>query len=459
MKQSRNLNMTIGHPAALLASFALPMFIGNLFQQAYNLADSVIVGRFVGPDALAAVGATGSVTFLFFSLCSGIASGSGVVTSQYFGAGDVRKTKRAIANSAYLMLAAALLMGVIAYLAAPSVLHLMGTPEDILPVAVTYMRMSCIGLPLIAVYNYSSAMLRALGDSRTPLYFLLIACFLNVVLDIWFVSGLQMGVFGAALATVIAQLLSGAGCLVYALRYNPYFMLDRNDLKTDPVIMKQAVKIGLPMALQWSMIAISTGALQSFVNSFGTSAMAAYTATTRIDQLLQQPYGSLNAALSTYTGQNFGAKRMDRVRNGLKYGLAISMVFTVVMFIAVQFWGNQIIGMFVEDAEVIHIGGSALRITSWFYVFLSVIYMSRGVLNGVGDAMFSFINGVVEVACRIFLPLLLVMIPTVGLWGIWWTTGLTWTISGIACFCRYLWWRRKTERQEAELAAAEVQAE
>lgn len=459
MKQSRNLNMTTGNPVMLLATFALPMFIGNLFQQAYNMADSMIVGRFVGSDALAAVGATGSVTFLFFSLCSGIASGSGVVTSQYFGSGDARKTKRAIANSAYLMLAAALLMGTISYVAAPSVLHLMGTPDNILPDAVTYMRMSCIGLPLIAVYNYSSAMLRALGDSRTPLYFLVVASFLNVALDFWFVSGLQMGVFGAALATVIAQLLSGAGCMFYAFRYNPYFMLDREDMKPDAVVMKRAIKIGLPMALQWSMIAVSTAALQSFVNSFGTAAMAAFTATNRIDQLLQQPYGSLNAALSTYTGQNYGAKRMDRVRNGLKYALAMSCVFTVVMMVVLQLWGDQVIGLFVDDAEVIRIGGSALRITSWFYVFLAIIYMSRGVLNGVGDAMFSFINGIVEVACRVALPLLVVMLPGMGLWGIWWTTGLTWMISGLVCYSRYVWWRRKNERQEAEMAEAGIQAE
>jgi Na+-driven multidrug efflux pump len=224
-------------------------------------------------------------------------------------------------------------------------------------------------------------------------------------------------------------------------------MLGKEDWKPDRKVMWHALRLGLPMAMQWSMIAVSTSVLQGFVNSFGPAAMAAYTATCRLDQLLQQPYGSVNAALATYTGQNYGAKRMDRVRDGLKHGLLMCTVFTLVMFVAVQLFGNQIISIFVNDAEVIRIGGAALRITSWFYIFLALIYMCRGVLNGVGDALFSFINGVVEVACRIFLPMLLVLIPTMGVWAIWWTTGATWMISGLTCFVRYLYWRHKAGKQ------------
>ncbi|MBR4067435.1 MAG: MATE family efflux transporter [Clostridia bacterium] len=447
MKLSRNLNMTTGNPTGLLFTFAIPMLIGNLFQQAYSLADSIVVGHFVGANALAAIGSTSSTTFLFFSVCSGIASGSSVVTSQYFGADNVRKTKSAIANSAYLMFAAALIMGLAAYVAAPSVLRLLGTPDEILPDAIAYIRISCLGVPLVAVYNYASSMLRALGDSRTPLFFLIIASILNIILDVVFVYFFHMGVVGVGVATVIAQLVSGASCILYALRHNPYFMLGKEDWKPDRKVMWHALRLGLPMAMQWSMIAVSTSVLQGFVNSFGPAAMAAYTATCRLDQLLQQPYGSVNAALATYTGQNYGAKRMDRVRDGLKHGLLMCTVFTLVMFVAVQLFGNQIISIFVNDAEVIRIGGAALRITSWFYIFLALIYMCRGVLNGVGDALFSFINGVVEVACRIFLPMLLVLIPTMGVWAIWWTTGATWMISGLTCFVRYLYWRHKAGKK------------
>jgi len=443
MKNSRTLSMTSGNPTLLLVVFALPMLIGNIFQQAYNLADSVIVGRFVGASALAAVGSTGSVTFLFFSVCNGISSGSGIVTSQLFGAGDAVRVKRAIANAAYIMFSTSVVMGVAAYLAAPAMLRLMGTPDDILPDAVTYMRMSCIGVPLVGVYNYASSMLRALGDSRTPLHFLIFSCFLNIAMDLFLVCVFGMGVFGAALATIIAQLISGVGCLLYAMRHNPYFMLRREDWKPDLPIIRRAVKLGLPLAMQWSMIAVSTTALQTFVNSFGTAAVAAFTATSRIEQLVHQPYGSLGTGLATYAGQNYGAGRIDRVKDGLRHGMRMSAVFSLLILVVFQLFSRPIISIFVTDAQVIEIGAAALKLTSWFYIFLATIYMTRGILNGIGDALFAFINGVVEMICRIGLPMLLVLIPTLGMWGIWWTAGLSWLISALFCLLRYFSWRRK----------------
>lgn len=445
MKRARIINMTQGNPAALLAMFALPMLIGNIFQQAYNLVDSIIVGRFVGSAALAAVGATNSVTFLFFSVCNGIGSGCGIVTSQYFGAGEQQKTKQAIANSAYIMFAAALVMGIVAYAAAPWVLQVMSTPADILPDAITYMRMSCIGVPLVAVYNYASSMLHALGDSKTPLCFLIFSCFMNIILDVLCVHTFNMGVFGAALATIIAQVMAGMGCLVYALKRNPYFMLKRQECALDPDVIQQSVRLGLPLAMQWSMIAISTTALQTFVNSFGTAAVAAFTATSRIEQLVHQPYGSLSAALATYAGQNYGAHRMDRVKAGLKHGMLMSAAFSLLMLTVNLLFSDRIMAMFVNDAEVISIGAAALRLTGWFYIFLAAIYMTRGILNGIGDALFAFINGVVEMIGRICIPMLLALIPGVGLWGIWWTAGLTWLVSALFCFLRYYSWQRKAD--------------
>ncbi|MBQ3156282.1 MAG: MATE family efflux transporter [Clostridia bacterium] len=450
MRTNASINMTQGRPTGLLLRFAIPMLIGNIFQQAYSLADSVIVGQFVGASALAAVGSTGSVTFLFFSVCNGIASGSGIVTSQYFGAGDPMKTKTAIANAAYIMFAASLVMGVIAFLAAPAVLGLMETPPEVLADATLYMRMSCIGVPLVAVYNYASSMLRALGDSRTPLYFLILSCLLNIALDIFCVRTLQLGVFGAALATIIAQVIAGIGCLLYALKTNPYFQLSRENMRPDWRVIGKSVRLGLPLAMQWSMIAVSTTALQAFVNSFGTEAMAAFTATNRIEQLVHQPYNSIGAALATYTGQNYGAGNMKRVKEGFRHGMLLSAIFTLLMMVAYQLLSEPIMRLFVKETEVITMGAQALRLTSWFYIFLAVIYMSRGVLNGIGDALFAFINGIVEVICRIGLPLLLVLIPGIGLWSIWWTAGVTWLISGLSCLMRYFVWRRKAEAQIAE---------
>ena len=441
--KSKTMNMSEGRPILLLAVFALPLFIGNLFQQAYNLADSIIVGRFIGASALAAVGATNSISFLFFSLCNGISGGCGIVTAQYFGSGNEDKVRRSITNSGYVMFSMSLGMSILSFLLVPAVLRFMGTPADIMPDAVVYMRMTCASVPLIAVYNYSSSMLRALGDSKTPLVFLIGACILNVFMDLLCVRVLNLGVFGAALATMLSQLAAGIGCLAFALRSNPYFKMQRKHFQVSREIISRSVRLGLPLGLQWGMIAISTTALQTVVNSFGTTAVAAFTATNRIEQLVQQPFGSLSMALSTYAGQNIGAGKPERIRDGLRDSMIAQTVFSIFMLIIMQLFGGRIIRIFVNDPAVIALGGSALGLTSWFYAFLGTIYTTRGTLNGCGDALFSFINGMIEMLCRIILPILLLNFTAVGVWGIWWTAGLTWMISAVFCMARYLSWRRK----------------
>ncbi len=443
MRRHATMNMTEGSPLALLSVFALPLLIGNIFQQAYNLADSMIVGRLLGADALAAVGATGAISFLFFSLFNGISGGCGIVTAQYFGARKEEEVRLCISNSAYIMLASSLVTGTAAFLMVPTVLAWMGTPPEILPEAIVYMRMTSASVPLVAVYNYASSMQRALGDSRTPLYFLVVSCVINVGLDLLFVVGFGLGVFGAALATMLSQLLAGAGSMLYAFRRNPYFRFARKHLRADRRIMKESVRLGLPLALQWSLIVVSTTALQSVVNSFGPVAMAAYTATNRLEQLVQQPFGSMSMALSTYAGQNKGAGKTGRVRAGFRDSLLAMAAVALGMTLIMQLFGRGLTGLFVHEADVIDMGGRALKITRLFYVFLGIIYVTRGVLNGVGDAFFSFINGFVEIAGRVGLPLLLLQISSVGVWTIWVTAGLTWVLSGIACLTRYFSWRRK----------------
>ena len=445
VRRGATMNMTEGKPLHLLSVFALPLLIGNLFQQAYNLADSMIVGQMLGANALAAVGATGSISFLFFSIFNGISGGCGIVTAQLFGAGKDERVCKSIANSAYIMLSSALLTGTLAFLMTPTVLSWMGTPEEVLPDAITYMRMTSASVPLIAVYNYASSMQRALGDSRTPLYFLVFSCLLNVGLDLLFVGVFGLGVFGAALATMLSQLLAGAGSLLYAFRRNPYFHMSRKSLAFDPEIARQAVRLGLPLALQWSLIAISTTALQSVVNTFGPVAMAAYTAGNRLEQLVQQPFGSMSMALSTYAGQNKGAGKPKRIREGFRDSMLAMLALSALMTLIMQLFGENLVGLFVHEEEVILLGGKALKITSLFYLFLGVIYVSRGVLNGMGDAVFSVINGIVEILGRICLPLLLLQVFSAGVFTIWITAGITWMLAGIACLSRYLSWRRKTD--------------
>lgn len=443
MRRQTTMNMTEGRPLVLLSVFALPLLIGNIFQQAYNLADSMIVGQLLGANALAAVGSTASISFLFFSLFNGISGGCGIVTAQFFGARQDELVRRSIFNSAYITLGTSAVTALVAYLMVPSVLTWMGTPPEILPDAITYMRMTSLSVPLIAIYNYASSMQRALGDSRTPLYFLVVSCILNVGLDLLFIRAFGWGVFGAAFATMLSQLLAGLGSLFYAYRRNPYFRPEKAYLKFDGKIVKSSVRLGLPLALQWSLIAISTSALQTVVNSFGPVAMAAYTATNRLEQIVQQPFGSMSMALSTYAGQNMGAGKLERIRTGLRDSLLLMALIAGLMTLIMQLAGGALVSLFVHEQDVIDMGGRALKITSIFYVFLGTIYTTRGVLNGVGDAFFSLLNGVVEITGRIGLPLLLLHLTDIGVWSIWVTAGATWMLAGSFCVLRYLSWKRK----------------
>lgn len=441
--KSSVLNMTEGNPLSLLVRFSLPMLLGNLFQQLYNLADSVIVGRLVGSDALASVGATNSITFLFFALCNGIGSGGGIITSQYFGKGDESDVKKCIANTGYIMLVFPLCVGIAALLLSRPILMLLGTPQEIMPDALSYLRIMCIGTVFVSLYNYASSMMRALGDSKTPLFFLIFSCFLNIGLDFLFVAGLDTGVTGAAIATIISQFISGISCMIFALKTNSYFKFEKADLSFDKKITVSVIKLGVPLSLQFGLIAISCMALQRVVNSFGATAMAAFTATSRIEQLIHQPYQTLGSSLSTFTGQNYGARKIDRVVKGYHVGFVIMLIFSVLMLPFMQFFGDNIMMLFVKEPEVIAMGGQALRITSFFYVFLGVIYVIRGVLNGLGDAIFALLNGIVEVIGRFVAPILLTMVATIGVWGIWWSVGVVWFLSGLTAWLRYLQYTRK----------------
>lgn len=443
------VDMTKGNPTKLLLSFSLPMVVGNVFQQLYNMVDSMIVGKFVGADALAAVGATGSVNFLFFSLCFGMASGIGIIIAQYFGAGNEAGVKQAIANSAYITIVTSLLMGLTGFLSARPVLAMLNTPENIMADAVLYMQVMCLGVIAVGAYNCISSILRAVGDSKTPLYFLIAASFLNIGLDLLFVRGFYWGVFGAALATIISQVIAGIGCILFAFLKNPYFKLEKEHAELNWGIIWQCTRMGVPLAFQSSLIAVSCVALQSVVNTFGSAVVAAFTATGRIEQVVQQPYNSLGVAMSTYTGQNIGAGKIDRVKLGYKKGCIIMAVFSLLMLPIAQFCGQPIMRLFVDDAEVIALGTQALKITSWFYLSLGAIYVTRGLLNGTGDAVFAFMNGIVEMIGRICFARPLTMIPAIGVWGIWWVTGLTWLITGAFSIIRYFQgkWIFKVKKQ------------
>ena len=438
-------NMTQGSELKHILLFTLPLLAGNLFQQLYNIVDSVIVGRYLGHEALAAVGATGSITFLFYALCNGLSAGAGILISQSFGAGRHDDVKRYISNSAYTLLAVGAGLTVISVIAAQLLLQFLDTPQNILPDAVAYMRTACAGTVAVAAYNWINSVLRALGDSKTPLYFLIIASVLNVGLDLLFVFVFGMGVVGAAAATVISQGVSALGSILFAAKKNEYLRLKREHLRLRREHISRCLTTGVPIALQNALVSVSMISLQKTANSFGDTVVAAYTATMRVEQLIQQPFNSLGTALSTFSGQNIGAGKPERVVTGYRRSMLITAGFGTLMLAVFALTANYIVGFFVTDALVVEIGGKALLLSACFYVPLGFIHTTRGLLNGAGDVLFAFLNGLAEVIGRIGFAAVLVMIPGVGMWSVWLTTCLTWVFTAVMCLIRYKSgiWRKK----------------
>lgn len=434
---TRITDMTKGNPTKHILLFAFPLFIGNLFQQLYNMIDSLVVGNYVGANALASIGTCSSLNFLFFSLSSGLAIGIGIIVSQYFGAKDETGVKNTIANSIYVLAIASVIATLTGVLLARPLLTILSTPKEIIDDAVLYLRVTCCGIIFIAIYNGIASVLRALGDSRTPLYFLIFSSLCNICLDLFFVLNLNMGVFGVALATVLSQCASATISFTYAMIKIPYFRLSKEEIIPHFGIIARCFRLGVPMALQSSMIAISLIVLQGVVNKFGATVMAAYTISGKIDLVVSQLYGALSQALTTYAGQNLGANDINRVKKGLIKGEIITFVYNLVASPLIFIFSASIVSIFVKDPAVIEIGSKAIRITSVLYFFLGSIYVPRGTLNGCGDAKFSLINGITEVACRIIFVSIFTRIPGLGMWGVWYATGFTWITVSIICHLRY----------------------
>ena len=430
-------NMTEGNIPKLLLGFAAPMMVGNLFQQLYNMVDSVVVGNFVSSYALGAIGACSSLNNTTFGFCNGVSLGVGVVMSQMFGAGKEREVRKTIINGAAILLLVTMLLSILCVSLASPLLHLLETPEEYIEQSILYYQITCAGLVGMAAYNAISAMLRALGDSKTPLLFLILASILNVVLDLISVLWFQMGVAGVAIATIIAQAVSAISCILYAMRTNPYFKLTREDLKLEKGLMLRCLRIGIPIGFQNSLISFSSVLLQRVINGFGPDAATAYTMTVRLEQLIQQPYASLSAAVSSFAGQNIGARKLPRVQRSVKVGAITIAIFSGVMCVIMHVFGRSILGIFGDDATILDIAVKALQITSCFYFPLGVIYLIRGLSNGAGDATQAMLNGVIEICCRIGFALLFTNIPLFGMWGIWMTTAVTWSVTALECFIRY----------------------
>ncbi len=451
MNEKYILDMTEGAITRKLIKFAVPLLIGNLFQQVYNIVDSIVVGRHLGKEALGGVGSVGMISFLFFSLCFGLANGIGVIAAKLFGAKKEETLKSAIANSLYVILVSGIIMSLLGFFFAGPVLKIMNTPAENFDYAFTYMRITC-GLTIVmAFYNGISAILRALGDSKTPLYFLIVSSVLNVVLDVLFVMELGMGVAGAAYATVVSQFVAAMGSLAFAITKNPYFKLDKSYFKINPAIIKEDVRIGVPMAFQTALISISCAILQALINGYGSNVMAAYTATGKIENIVFQPFASLGTAISTFSGQNLGAKNYDRIKKAVYRAEIMTFILSMLILLAVLLFRADIIGIFVEDKEVISLGSKGLVIASSMYFALGSIYIFRGSLSGMGDVFYSMLNGCMEVGGRVIFALILMNIPGIGFWGVWYTNIFTWILIATVAFLRFVIYLRKQSEGNAIL--------
>ncbi|NLO10494.1 MAG: MATE family efflux transporter [Clostridiales bacterium] len=431
MSRALTRDMTEGNPAKLILKFSGPMLIGNIFQQLYNMVDSIVVGKFVSKDALAAVGATGSSVFLIFGLTFGLSAGISIVISQYFGAGDYESVKKSIATATYMILVAALIMGVVGYFISRPLLELLGTPVEIIDQSESYMKISFIGILGIASYNGIAAILRALGDAITPLIFLIVASIINVVLDLLFVIVFHWDIPGVAIATVISQVISGVGCIIYAYRKVELLRIPVKEFKPDREILSKCIRLGIPVALQNSFVSISMMALQFVINSFQATIMAAYTVVNRIEQLVMQPSMSLGAAVASFTGQNIGAGKIDRAKKGMRSSVLIILTFSLIMFPLMYFGGQYIMRLFTkkEDIDVVRYGVEGIRITSLFYSFLGLIFVTRNFLSGAGDIKIPIIMGLIEVVVRVAVSIYLSSI--IGFHGIFWASALTWFATGV----------------------------
>lgn len=437
-------DLTEGEETNLIIVFALPMLIGNVFQQFYNMVDSWVVGNFIGKESLAAVGASFPIIFLLLSLVIGFSMGSNVIIAQNYGAKKMDAVRSAIDTTYVTLFWGSVILTALGLLAVDPILRLLRVPENIMGPAGTYLRIIISGLVLTFGYNGVGAILRGLGDSKTPLYMLIIATILNVFLDLLFVIVFRWGVAGAAWATVIAQGVSFFGSLIYLNRTHDVLRTNFLKLRFDKDLFLSCLRIGLPTGLQQTLVSLGLMFMSSVVNGFGTDVMAGFTAASRIDSFVAMPAMNISMALSTFAGQNLGARKPDRVRRGFRAALTIGSLITALLVVVLYAAGALLIGIFSTDAEVIRIGYQYLRVIAPFYFAFTTMFIINGVIRGSGAVLIPLVSTLVS--------MWLVRVPAAvlfsGLWGvigIWWAMPTGWIVGMCISYTYYrsgLWLRR-----------------
>ena len=443
-KRKGNTDLTEGKVWKVIVRFAVPLLVGNLLQQFYNITDSIIVGQFLGKEALAAVSASFFIYYFIISLVIGVGSGTTVVISQLFGAKQYQKVQLAFSSFFIFMLVGGIILSIAGIIFAEPVFRLTNTPEEVIPQAVAYFRIYIGGTFLFVTFNSIISILRGVGESVRPMLFILITTVLNIAFDLLFILVFKWGIEGAARATVVSQGIGMCIALAYVNNTHPLLSIKKQDMLFDWKLFKESLKIGLPTSVQQCAIALGLIALLGIVNSFGTNTLTAYGAAGKIDTIITQAVLTLSGALAAFCGQNIGAGRLDRVKKGVQFTMYTNIVLGLLTFAAVYLFGNEMMRIFTKDIDVVAIGKEYLLIIGGFFIVHGALNVYNGALRGAGDTLFPMITSLVCL-WLIRIPLAYYLSSWLGRNGIWWAIGISITIGLIVTFVYYKigFWKRR----------------
>ncbi len=431
-------NLTKGTPAKLIIMFCLPLFIGNFFQQLYNITDALIVGRLIGVNALAAVGATAPIFFVFLLVAFGFSNGLTVITAQRFGANDAKGVRSSVTHAMMSSFVLCILMSIILIFFLRPILRIMNVPDEIQDDAYLFMSILSFGLSVIVFYNLFSGVVRALGDSKTPLYFLIFSVVMNIFLNFVLIYYFKFGVAGSALGTVLSVSMTLILFGIYVYKKFEIIRLTKEDWRFNKKMLQDGLKIAVPMSVQFSILSLSMMVIQSVCNAFGADIIAAFTAALRIEQLATQPLLALGMAMATYSAQNFGAKKISRIRQGVRFTVLMSFMISVLASLCVRYIGRDMISVFLdqENILVIQTGKSYLSVSTLFYFFLGLIFIFRNALQGMGDAVLPMIASFAELLLRSFAALWLAGV--LGYQGIYYASPIAWVGAALIVTIGYV---------------------
>ena len=443
-KRKGNTDLTEGKVWKVIVRFALPLLVGNLLQQFYNITDSIIVGQFLGKEALAAVSASFFIYYFIISLVIGVGSGTTVVISQLFGAKQYQKVQLAFSSFFIFMLVGGIILSIAGIIFAEPVFRLTNTPEEVIPQAVAYFRIYIGGTFLFVTFNSIISILRGVGESVRPMLFILITTVLNIAFDFLFILVFKWGIEGAARATVVSQGIGMCIALAYVNNTHPLLSIKKQDMLFDWKLFKESLKIGLPTSVQQCAIALGLIALLGIVNSFGTNTLTAYGAAGKIDTIITQAILTLSGALAAFCGQNIGAGRLDRVKKGVRFTMYTNIALGLLTFAAVYLFGNEMMRIFTKDIDVVAIGKEYLLIIGGFFIVHGALNVYNGALRGAGDTLFPMITSLICL-WLIRIPLAYYLSSWLGRNGIWWAIGISITIGLIVTFVYYKmgFWKRR----------------